>query len=312
MDLGYSILKGVIQGLTEFLPVSSTAHLTFANAIFERFHWQPPLRPGEDEFFDILLHLGTLLSVVYYFRADLWRLLLVALGKAPGSATDSQSGLSLRQLPVYLAISSVATVVFVLGVKKISGFVMAHMGWATASVQDLSDYYFAHPYWVAIHLMIVGGLLFFTEKMSASLRTGKRGQTGQRFTRGNALVIGLVQGCAAIFHGISRSGSTIAAGLASGVDRVTATRYTILLSIPTFLMAAVYEALKLKDHMLDLNWPVMLVGAACSAVLGYLCVKYLIRYVATHSLAGFAYYCWALGLIMLALLMTAPPVPAAS
>lgn len=306
MDLGYSILKGVIQGLTEFLPVSSTAHLTFANALFERFHWQPPLRPGEDEFFDILLHLGTLLSVVYYFRADLWRLLLVALGRAPGNAEDSQSGLSLRQLPMFLAISSVATVAFVLGLKKVSGLVMAKMGWATASVQDLSDYYFTHPYWVAIHLIIVGGLLFFTEKASASVRLGKSGPSGRRFTKGNALLIGLVQGCAAIFHGISRSGSTIAAGLASGIDRVTATRYTFLLSIPTFLLAAAYEALKLKGHMLALNWPVMLVGALCSAVLGYLCVKYLIRYVATHSLVGFAYYCWALGLVMLVLLATAP------
>jgi undecaprenyl-diphosphatase len=299
MDLGYSVLKGLIQGLTEFLPVSSTAHLTFANAIFERFHWQPPLRPGEDEFFDILLHLGTLISVVYYFRSDLWQIFGIFLGKTPADATDSQSGLSLKKLPLFLATSSVATIIFVLMMKKISSAVMAHMGWATATVQDLSDYYFAHPQWVAIHLMIVGCLLFFTEKVSS--RSSEKRCTGQGFRLGHSLVIGLVQGCAAIFHGISRSGSTISAGLILGLDRITATRYTFLLSIPTFLIAAAYEAMKFNGQMHGLDWPIMLLGMLTSTISGYFCVKYLIRFVASHSLVGFAVYCWAIGILMLTL-----------
>lgn len=306
MELGYSILKGVIQGLTEFLPVSSTAHLTFANAIFERFHWQPPLRHGEDEFFDILLHLGTLLSVVFYFRQDLVRMVQVWTGKEPPNSVDPSSGLYLRKIPYFLAISMAATVAFVLGVKKVSGIIMQMLGLTTTKVQDLSDYYFAHPEWVAIHLMVVGCLLFFTEKMSKKIRPG------QNFNNGNALLIGTVQGVAAIFHGISRSGSTISAGLASGLDRVTATRYTFMLSIPTFLMAAVYEALKLRGEMILLNWPVMLAGAACSAVVGYFCVKYLIQYVASHSLVGFAVYCWVIGAVMLALFLNTPGVMVAS
>ncbi len=305
MDLGYSVLKGVIQGLTEFLPVSSTAHLTFANAIFERFHWQPPLRPGEDEFFDILLHLGTLLSVVYYFRSDLWQIVQVFLGKAPADVVDSQSGLSLKKLPVFLAVSSVATIVFVLAMKKISALVMTHMGWTTATISDLSDYYFAHPQWVAIHLMIVGCLLFFTEKVSAS---AEKRATGRDFKVGHSLVIGLVQGCAAIFHGISRSGSTISAGLGLGLDRITATRYTFMLSIPTFLLAAAYEAMKFNGQLQGLDWPVMLLGMLASTVFGYFCVKYLIRFVATHSLVGFAVYCWAIGIIMLVLFSMTPDV----
>lgn len=306
MELGYSILKGVIQGLTEFLPVSSTAHLTFANAIFERFHWHPPLRPGEDEFFDIMLHIGTLVSVIYYFRQDLARLVLVWMGKESPSSVDPQSGLYLRSLPYFLAVSSVATVAFVLFIKKVSAIVMSQMGWATEHVKDLSDFYFAHPQWVAVHLMITGCLLFFTEKFSRQI------QKGESFNNRNALTIGVVQGCAAIFHGISRSGSTISAGLASGLDRVTATRYTFMLSIPTFIMAAVYEALKLQGEMANLNWPVMLTGTACSAVVGYFCVKYMIQYVAKHSLFGFAIYCWAIGLAMFVLFMLTPGVVVAS
>jgi undecaprenyl-diphosphatase len=305
MDLGYSLLKGAIQGLTEFLPVSSTAHLTFTNALFERFGWQPPLRAGEDEFFDIMLHLGTLMSVVYYFRADLWQLVLVAFGKAPADSTDPQSGLVLKKLPLFLAISSVATVIFVLGMKKVSGMVMSQFGWTSARVEDLSDFYFAHPQWVAIHLIIVGLLLFLTEKMS------RHNKTGQSFGMFNAVVIGITQGCAAIFHGISRSGSTISAGLATGLDRITATRYTFMLSIPTFIMAAVYETVKLQHDLPNLNWPIMLAGTAVSAITGYLCVKYLIRYVATHSLNVFAIYCWVMGLIMLVLFTVTPSVKVA-
>ncbi|HEY9745418.1 MAG TPA: undecaprenyl-diphosphate phosphatase, partial [Oculatellaceae cyanobacterium] len=236
MDIGYSILKGVIQGLTEFLPVSSTAHLTFVNALFHLFGWHSAqLRPGEDEFFDILLHLGTLLAVLVYFRHELVRIVLVWLGKEKANAVDPQSGLSLKKLPLYIALSMTVTVVFILSMLKGTGLLFEKMGWVSAQVENLSDYYFAHPHWVAVHLMITGCLLFFTEKMT------KNPTTGRSFTAGNAVAIGFLQGCAAIFHGISRSGSTISAGLATGLDRVTATRYTFLLSIPTFLMAAVYE-----------------------------------------------------------------------
>jgi undecaprenyl-diphosphatase len=305
MDLGYSLLKGLIQGLTEFLPVSSTAHLTFANALFDRFGWQPPLRPGEDEFFDIVLHIGTLVAVIFYFRADLWLLIQVMLGKAPKDSVDPPSGLLLRKLPLFLILSSATTVAFVLFIKKTSGIVMEKMGWTTPLVQDISDYYFAHPQWVAVHLMVVGLLLFLTERLS------KRSTSGEQFGPLNALVIGLVQGCAAIFHGISRSGSTISAGLATGLDRMTATRYTFMLSIPTFIMAACYEAVKLHEAIPSLNWPVMLAGFAMSALSGYLCVKYLIRYVASHSLNGFAIYCLLMGACMFILFMNMPHVKVA-
>ncbi|MEM0950918.1 MAG: undecaprenyl-diphosphate phosphatase [Cyanobacteria bacterium P01_H01_bin.74] len=297
MDLGYSIFKGLVQGLTEFLPISSTAHLTFTQAIFSKFNWIPPLGHGEDEFFDILLHLGTLVSVLYYFRSDLLNLLAVFTGKADPELTDSQSGLILKKLPFFIAISTVVTVVFILSMQKLSGLIMTQLGMTTATVHDLSDYYFAHPHWVGIHLIITGCLLFFSERAAKHL---EQGSTGKLFAVNNAVWIGLLQGCAAIFHGVSRSGSTISAALATGIDRTTATRYTFLLSIPVFMMAAVYEGLKMIQlgALDDLNWPVMLVGTAVSAIVGYFCVKYLIQFVANNSLFGFSVYCWVLGATM--------------
>lgn len=297
MDLGYSVFKGLIQGLTEFLPISSTAHLTFTQAIFEKLHWITPLQQGEDEFFDIMLHLGTLVSVIYYFRTDLLQLVRVFAGKASNASTDAQSGLLLKTLPWFIAISTTVTVAFILFVQKASALVMTQMGWATETMHDLSDFYFENPRWVAAHLLVTGCLLFFSEKMS---RKKSQSFSGKNFNLTNALAIGLLQGCAAIFHGISRSGSTISAGLATGLDRTTATRYTFLLSIPVFIMAAIYEGLKMDQlgSLASLNWPVMMAGTVTSAVVGYYCVKYLIQFVAKNSLVVFAFYCWTLGAIM--------------
>lgn len=295
MDIGHAILKGIIQGLTEFLPVSSTAHLVFTDALAKVLGWQsaPPL-PGEEEFYDILLHLGTLAAVLYYFRSDLYRIITLMFGKNQKTEdTVDVSGLDLRQTPWRMAFSTVMTVVFVLGMLKGSGAIMAHFGWTGPNLENISDLSLQYPQLVAFHLMITGCLLYFTESYSKQ-KTQNRHHSP---TNGNALFIGLAQGCAAIFHGISRSGSTISAGLLSGLDRLSATRYSFLLSIPTFLMAAVYEALKLfkSGHIGHLDWPVMLVGTVFSGVIGYACVKYFVLYVAKNSLRIFAVYCWVVG-----------------
>lgn len=305
MDIGYSLFKGFVQGLTEFLPVSSTAHLIFSDALGRLFGIRggTPL-PGEEEFFDILLHMGTLLAVLVYFRQDIVYVLSVLAGKRPQFASSMNlDRFNAKQLPVLLAISMVCTVVVILGFLKGSEKIMEAAGWTTATISNLSDYYMEHPVWVAFHLIITGCLLFFTEWISHRHHRKHHAQR-EVFGLKNALWMGTFQGFAAIFHGISRSGSTISAGLLSGADRLTATRYSFMLSIPTFIMAAVYEGLKMHKmgHISHLNWPVMLAGTAVSAVVGYFCVKYFIQYVAKHSLAGFAYYCWATGAVMLLLL----------
>lgn len=312
MDYGYTIFKGILQGLTEFLPVSSTAHLTFTNAFFRLFGWhEQPLRPGEEEFFDILLHLGTLMAVIYYFRSDLARLILMMTGETTEETKenpkDHLAGLSIRRVPLYLVLSMTVTCVFI-GIMLLgSEAVMDAMGWSNPPyLETISDFYFVHPQWVAFHLIITGCLLFFTEKASARIKANPE---SNEFTKGHAMFIGLFQGFSAIFHGLSRSGSTISAGLMTGLDRVTATRYSFLLSIPTFMLAMVYESVKLSKMgiILELSWPEMLAGMAFSAIVGYLCVKYFIQFVAKHSLVGFAVYCWAMGAIMWVVLNMAGP-----
>jgi undecaprenyl-diphosphatase len=294
VDFGYAILKGIIQGLAEFLPISSTAHLIFIDAIFRALGWEGHApTPIQEEFFDILLHMGTLAAVLFYFRGDLANILRAVVSKSGSIATKPVVGnINNRQLPIYIAISMVVTVVFILSMLKGTGLIFQHFGWTSEHVKNLSDFYMVSPKFVALHLIITGFMLYFTERFSAGSKPGKI-----RFATKNALVIGLFQGFAAIFHGLSRSGSTIAGGLLSGVDRLTATRYSFLLSIPTFMMAMVYEAIKIMQagHLDHLDWPPMIAGTIIAGLVGYFCVKYFIRFVAVNRLTVFAIYCWVVG-----------------
>ncbi|MDX2085658.1 MAG: undecaprenyl-diphosphate phosphatase [Candidatus Melainabacteria bacterium] len=331
MDLGHAIIKGVIQGLTEFLPVSSTAHLVFVDTLARLFGWSTgagSLR--EEEFYDILLHLGTLLAVTFYFRQELGQLfrhLAQTLRGGQWSAIDPLFG--------QLGVSFIITSVLALGVVKLSAIVMAAMGWSTPAIQDLSDYYFHTPQWVAIHLVGTGFLLFWLEKTLHQRDSQTEIQTKippangpasptqedsarvaspwmQRVTWPQAVAVGVAQGWAAIFHGFSRSGTTMTGGVLAGMDRLTAARYSFLLSIPTFMAVALYEGIKVFSHGLtaQLDWPVMLLGTVASTVVGYFCVSGFIRYVAARSLKGFAVYCWAMAALMLYLLSVVPVAPA--
>jgi undecaprenyl-diphosphatase len=285
MDLGYAVFKGVLQGLTEFLPVSSTAHLILTDHWWHRLTGQS-IPMAEAEFFDIMLHLGTLSAVLFYYRHD-----LVGLFKPQSSLIRST-----RPVWILAALSSVVTVAWILLWLKGSGLVFEAMNLVTPTIENVSDLIMATPAWVACHLLVTGSLLYWTERQRA-----KTVITGQPVTAFTAGLIGLAQGCAAIFHGLSRSGSTISMGLLCGLDRVTATQYAFVLSIPTFIMATVYECKKLSDmgHMDKLDWPPMLIGVACSAIVGYICIKAFLKFVGRYPLTGFAIYCWTVGLIML-------------
>jgi undecaprenyl-diphosphatase len=294
MDYTYTIFKGILQGLTEFLPVSSTAHLVLTDHWWLRlFGTKPPT--AEAEFFDIMLHLGTLSAVLFYYRKDLAGLF------------SAKSRLIPSVLPVWqlVGLSTVVTVVWILGWLKGSEVVMTQLHLVTTHVSNLSDWIMETPTWVAAHLLVTGTLLFWTEKQRQKAdkqpRITQNTHTSAGITPKAAAWIGLAQGCAAIFHGLSRSGSTISMGLLCGLDRVTATQYAFVLSIPTFIMATVYECLKLMKlgHLDNLNWPPMLAGVVCSALVGYVCIKGFLQFVGRYPLTGFAVYCWAMGLIML-------------
>lgn len=300
MDIGYAIIKGAVQGLAEFLPISSTAHLFFLDTLAEFFNWQASAPPLEKEFFDVMLHFGTLVAVILYFRADLLLTWQQITGKASAD-TDAHKLLPLKELPKLLAISTTCTVIFVLVLREGSKPLCEAMGWTQVGIGNISEFFYHYPQLVALHLIVTGFLLFFTQRWSDK-KLASTGGVGMPVTQHHAIAIGIFQGVAAIFRGISRSGSTISAGLATGLDRVTATRYSFLLSIPTFVLALVYEMKELSFAGVDthIEWPSLFVGTVVAGIVGYYCVKYFIQFLANNTLYGFAIYCWVMGFIMFA------------
>ena len=252
-------LLGVIQGLTEFLPVSSSGHLVLFQS------WLPVA--GDPLAFDLALHLGTLLPVLWVYRTDLW-----------GVVTDTTKGTGpfLERPGVRLMLLLVAATV----PTAIIGL----------SFEDLFEQLFHTPSAVGVAFAVTGGVLWLTRKID-------QGSTeAHGLTWGHAALVGLAQGMA-ITPGISRSGSTIAAGLFLGMDREAAARFSFLLSIPAILGACV---LKFDDLVLtgDSMGPIA-IGVTASAVSGYVALRLLIRLVRSGDFSKFAYYLWPLAIFAL-------------
>ena len=252
-------LLGIVQGMTEFLPVSSSGHLVLFQS------WLPVV--GDPLAFDLALHLGTLIPVLWVYRADL-----------AGVVVDTTRGQGpfLERPGVRLMLLLVAATI----PTAIIGL----------SLEDLFEKLFHTPTAVGAAFAVTGTFLWFTKK----LRQGDTPAHGLRW--GHAVGIGLAQGLA-ITPGISRSGSTIAAGLFLGMDREAAARFSFLLSIPAILGAVV-----LKAGDLDFSGAAMtplLVGVATSAVSGYIALRLLIRLVRAGDFSKFAYYLWPLAVFAL-------------
>ena len=239
---------GLIQGLTEFLPVSSSGHLVLIPALlgFE----EPSLAAS------VMLHLGTLLAVVAYYRTDLLRLL--HLRRDPEA----------RRILLLLAIGTVPAALVGL------------------TLHGPVETVFSEPWLVAVALMVTGAILLFSLLVGKGVRRLAEG----RWTDG--VVVGLAQAFA-LLPGISRSGMTIAAGMAQGFQRKEAARFAFLLSIPAIAGAALLDGMDLVERggfTSDL-----LLGMAVAAVVGYLAIAGLIRVLVRVGLLPFALYCLAFG-----------------
>lgn len=247
-------LLGVVQGLTEFLPVSSSGHLILARAFVG---WDAG-RLGLA--FDVACHVGTLLAVAAYFRREIVRLALAAPGSLAGRDGDWERAVRL------IVVGTIPVV--------IAGGLFA----------DAIETTLRSPAIVAWTLAIGGAGLLLAEKVGA--RSRQAGTLGY----GEAFGIGVAQ-AAALVPGVSRSGATVTVAMLVGLKREEAARFTFLLSLPAVLAAAGKEGLELARTGAD-GWPVAVctIGLATSAVVGYLTVKYFIRYLAAHSLVVFAAY----------------------
>ena len=274
MDIIQALITGIVQGLTEFLPVSSSGHLVLTSSIYKFLTGQPLSSGGTEEiFFDIMLHIGTLMAVLIYFKQDITKLtgLFISSWKDGTIKTNSEA-----KIPFYILIGTIATIAIAFPLK------------------DHFESLVHNPAVVGIILIITGMLLFATEFISQKLDK-KDTLIGWK----RAVVIGLAQGLA-VAPGLSRSGATIAAGLASGLDRVTCARYSFLLSIPIILLAGIFHSLELSmlGGFTGFNWPAILAGTLVSALVGYYCIKYFIIFISKNRLNVFATYCCIVGLSM--------------
>lgn len=273
MTLISSILLGVLQGVTEFLPVSSSGHLAIAEHLLNMTE-----AAEVPQFFDVLLHLGTLAAVFIAYWEDIVEMVQefilgvsdIAHGSTPVPVPPA------RRL-IILIIVGTLPLFAVLPVKD--------------KIESLGD----NMYFVAGALIVTGILLF------ASDRVGKGRKTEKSAPIISALLVGVGQAIATC-PGISRSGTTITAGCFAGFDRRFAVRFSFLLSIPAILGANI---LSLKDAIeAGIIWaevPVYLIGVAVSAAVGYLCL-WLLRFIAERGKFGFfAYYCWLAGAATLVL-----------
>lgn len=271
MDLIQAIILGVIQGLTEFFPVSSSGHLV----IFQQMMGlkEPVL------LFDISVHMGTLAAIVIYFFKDIINI-IKSLFHSISSRLSGQSGhfTSLESRDINMAWMLVA-----------GSIPTAVIG---AGLQMVSDVLFSSLLLVGVSLMITGSILLGTRWIR------QENESGMDLTIKQALLIGTVQGLAVI-PGISRSGSTIVAGLFLGVNRDLAIRYSFLLSIPAILGALVLQVLTDPSGAGNISLSIIAAGLVTSLIVGYAALSLLVKMVQKGHLYFFTPYCIVLGVIVL-------------
>ena len=269
MEIYQGIILGILQGLTEFLPVSSSGHLALGQAFFDIT--EPAL------FFDVSLHMGTLLAVAVVFFKDIKGMIQSLLGLVKSLFSGQNTGEMLKEnenirFVFLIIVGSIPTALLGLGFKP-----YVHTLFSSVS-------------FVGCMLMITGTFLWMTRTASG------QGDGVMGFGVKRALLVGLCQGMAVI-PGISRSGATISAGLFAGIDRETAARFSFILSIPAIVGA---EILSLKDFIeqgSSIDPMATMLGTLFSFVVGYGALVLLLRIVKQGRLYLFAPYCWALGVL---------------
>ena len=271
MTVFTSFLLGLIQGVAEFLPISSSGHLAIAEHLLGMTGLEIP------EFFDVLLHLGTLIAVFAAYWDDIRDMVVEFFcGVRDLAHRTTPTPVPPARRLILLIIVGTLPLLVVLPIKDL--------------VEGLAD----NMYFVGGALIVTGFLLFASDRVKKGRKTEKNA------TLVDVLLVGAAQAVATC-PGISRSGTTITAGCFVGFDRKFAVRFSFLLSIPAILGANV---LSIKDALATVVWsevPVYLVGVAVAAAVGYACIR-LLKMIADKGKFGFfAYYCWIVGAITLVL-----------
>jgi undecaprenyl-diphosphatase len=269
MTLLHAFLLGIVQGLTEFIPVSSTAHLLISQYLLGI--------PASDAMFAflVLVQLGTIVSLIVFFWKDLLVIVIDTLNNLSG--VRNFNGLPQNaKLGWFIVIATIPAL--------LAGYLL----------KDAVEVLFRQPMLEAsIRLFSAAILLAVAEYL------GRRTRKLDSMTWLDALIVGLMQ-VIAVFPGASRSGTTIAGGMFRGFDRPSAARFAFLMSVPVMLAAGAYEALGLlKLPNLGQFLPLLAVGFITAAIVGWFAVKWLINYLSKNSLYVFAGYCAVLGFIVI-------------
>lgn len=268
LSIFQATLLGIVQGATEFLPVSSSGHLVLAQHFLG-----VRLENGQLLALDISLHFGTLLAVIVFFWRDLYAMLFSVLGREiPGD--NSATASDYRKLFWFLILGTIPAVIIGLGFK------------------DFFEGLFANPRAAACMLLVTGAVLFTTRLVKEHFIALPKAKSW------HAVAIGLAQ-AVAIIPGISRSGSTISAALLLKLDRTFAARFSFLLSVPAVAGATVLGVEDLQHFSSD-TLVATLVGTFVSFIVGVACIKWLLAIVRKGQFWWFAIYCWVVGLLAIA------------
>lgn len=260
-----AVIMGIVEGITEFLPISSTGYLILSADLMG--FWTKE----KADLFIVVIQLGAILAVIYDYWGRLWHALMgLITGKAEGLANPRQLGLSL--------IVATIPVMFV-------GFTFA----------DQIKQYLFNPYTVAIMLIIGGLLIFYVESRPKTIIANEAEDVGLK----TALLIGLFQ-CLALIPGTSRSGSTIIGALWLGVSRKAAAEFSFFLGIPVIIGAGLLDLLKHKDALATQeDWLVLGVGTVVSFIVALLCIRWLVAWVSRRDFTIFAWLRIVTGIIVL-------------
>ena len=266
-----SAILGFVQGVAEFLPISSSGHLTLLQHFFQV--------EEVDTLFNILLHFATLIAVcVYYFQdvlemvLEFFRAIRDMFSRTPSRGNPPEA----RRLVLLIIVGTLPL-------------------FAVMLIKDYVEALGNSPVFVSCALLVTGCILFLSDRMASGRKTARNA------TLKDVLLVGLAQGCATI-PGLSRSGCTISAGMAMGFDRKFAVRYSFLMSLPAVLGATILEVADVvgEENSLPTELlPKYLLGMVIAGVVGYFSIRLVNLLAAKGKFGAFAYYCWAAGIIFL-------------
>lgn len=272
MNWFHSVLLGIVEGVTEFLPISSTGHVTLVSKLLGYEINDPGLTA-----YTAVIQTGAMIAAIVYFRSDIVRI-IAAWFRGLGNA-EARRDPNYRLGWAVIVGTAVTGAIGYLGKDLITG--------------PLRSMWF-----------VAGGLILWSIVMFIADRVGKQHRGETSITWKDGLVLGLAQ-CIALIPGVSRSGATISTGLLSGIDRVTATRLSFFLGIPALIAAGGYEVIQEAPHISStVGWLPTGIGIVVSFIVGYLSIAWLLRFVSKHNFNAFVIYRVVVGLIIIGLLLS--------